>query len=290
MRLQKVVAFSGLTVELFEDLDEGPDPPEPDATSFSQVLVCSAAPPAGPHPDASPDSLPRTDESYLSVDAAAAPGLGDGGMSAGPAGRGGEAAGAGPGPGSGSERTPAEHSRRAPAGAGSGSKVGLGVGCGTPEERGVPDGSSETDGWDEDMSPFELLPGMPGSHAANTPYPEPTPTPTAPAPGLPSSPPPAAASLAWPGQSTARSALTPSPSGAGSAEAGDGRHVVICSAQGVGCSGELRLRLTWHTPAQLHPSVRADLTLDPLQVRLQAPACHRFQPFLAYALLHSSHA
>ncbi|KAK9836947.1 hypothetical protein WJX81_001853 [Elliptochloris bilobata] len=39
VRLQKQITFSGLTVELFEDLDEGPDAREPDATSFSQHLA-----------------------------------------------------------------------------------------------------------------------------------------------------------------------------------------------------------------------------------------------------------
>lgn len=48
--------------------------------------------------------------------------------------------------------------------------------------------------------------------------------------------------------------------------AGDSSHVIICSAAGVGCSGRLRLLLTWRAQSQLHPDIDADLTLDPLQV------------------------
>jgi hypothetical protein len=49
--------------------------------------------------------------------------------------------------------------------------------------------------------------------------------------------------------------------------AGDGSHVIICSAAGVGCAGRLRLLLTWRSAAQLHPDISADLALDPLQAR-----------------------
>lgn len=47
---------------------------------------------------------------------------------------------------------------------------------------------------------------------------------------------------------------------------GDSSHVIICSAAGVGCSGRLRLLLTWRAQSQLHPDIDADLTLHPLQV------------------------
>ncbi len=50
-------------------------------------------------------------------------------------------------------------------------------------------------------------------------------------------------------------------------EAGDSSHVIICSAAGVGCSGRLRLLLTWRAQSQLHPDIDADFTLDPLQAR-----------------------
>ena len=43
-------------------------------------------------------------------------------------------------------------------------------------------------------------------------------------------------------------------------------HIVICSSAGAGCCGQLQLLLTWPSTAQLHPSINADLTLDPLQV------------------------
>jgi hypothetical protein len=45
-------------------------------------------------------------------------------------------------------------------------------------------------------------------------------------------------------------------------------HIIICSANGVGCSGLLRLLLTWRSQQQLHPDINANLTLDPLQVEL----------------------
>lgn len=51
-----------------------------------------------------------------------------------------------------------------------------------------------------------------------------------------------------------------------SEEQGDSSHVIICSATGVGCSGRLRLLLTWRAQSQLHPDIEADLNLDPLQV------------------------
>ena len=50
--------------------------------------------------------------------------------------------------------------------------------------------------------------------------------------------------------------------------AAESGHVIICSTNGVGCSGQLRLLLTWRSQQQLHPDINADLTLDPLQVIL----------------------
>ena len=57
-----------------------------------------------------------------------------------------------------------------------------------------------------------------------------------------------------------------SSSGAVLGGPGDGSHVIICSAAGVGCVGRLRLLLTWRCAAQLHPDISAELALDPLQV------------------------
>lgn len=226
-------------MELFEDLDEGPVAPEPDAACFSQHLVCSAAePPPGPS-----ETLAET----LSAHGPSPP--------AEPAGGGGAAV------------TP--QARRDAGRAGPGSGSGLGSVPGAAEEPARPDGASDTDGWDEDMSPFELLPGMPGCQAAPeaTPYPNPNPT-----PGTTTGPPagrgPAAAGASPQSPAPAYPTLTLAQSGEGwSGGAGDGRHVVICSAEGVGCSGELRLALAWASAAQLHPTIRAELTLEPLQVR-----------------------
>ncbi len=55
-------------------------------------------------------------------------------------------------------------------------------------------------------------------------------------------------------------------SGGSAGGSGDGSHVIICSAAGVGCSGRLRLLLTWRCASQAHPDISADLALDPLQV------------------------
>lgn len=248
VRLQKQIAFSGLTVELFEDLDEGPDPREPDVASFSQQLVCSAgaerAPnPAGPGESAAHDA--GEDEAFDLVPRLEA--------------RAGGGAGAAAGPGIGAVSE----------------GVGLGRGAAEAADDPAPDrpeGTSETDGWDDDMSPFELLPGMPGCQAAAS---EPSSNPGLNPLHAPHPPPaPGAGSAGGQGQSPGPLGQSPAASDVGGSGAeGDGRHVVICSAEGVGCAGELRLRLTWRTHAQVHPCVHAELTLEPLQVRWLRSAC-----------------
>ena len=252
MRLQKQIAFSGLTVELFEDLDEGPDPHEPDVASFSQLLVCSAAAerasdPAGPGDEALHDV--GEDEAFALVQPPRAR-AGGGACTAG-------GAGAAARPGAGAE----------------GEGVGLAHGPAEDPARDRPDGASETDGWDDDMSPFELLPGMPGCQAvAGDPSPGPALNP------LNDQRPPPAARAGATGELGQPSGRSPVASDAGGSGAdGDGRHVVICSAEGVGCSGELRLLLTWRAPAQVHPCVHAELTLEPLQVRAPVPQACRSQ-------------
>lgn len=237
VRLQKQVTFSGLTVELFEDLDEGPDPPEPDAASFSQVLAPGAAEQPQPARAASGGAGAAAEEAH-SVVAAPAPSAAS------------------------TEPTGSERGERC-----EGAEAGLGP-C-SPDEPDAPAGSSETDGWDEDVSPFELLPGMPGCDAGN-------PGPAPPGPGCPAAPRRAQAPPPSPAQAPAS---PPRSSAAGSGDAGGARHVVICSAEGAGCAGELRVALAWRTPAQPHPTVRAELTLEPLQARagarrpLRRPCC-----------------
>ena len=248
VRLQKQIAFSGLTVELFEDLDEGPDPHEPDVASFSQQLVCSAgaerAPnPAGPGESAMHDA--EEDEAFALVPSLEA--------------RAGGSAGAAAKPGTGAMSE----------------GMGLGRSAAEAAEDPAPDrpeGTSETDGWDDDMSPFELLPGMPGCQAAAS---EPSPNPTLnPLQALQPPAAPRAGAAGEQGQPSGPLGRSPAASDVGGSGAeGDGRHVVICSAEGVGCAGELQLRLTWRTPAQVHPCVHAELTLEPLQVRPLRSAC-----------------
>ena len=46
----------------------------------------------------------------------------------------------------------------------------------------------------------------------------------------------------------------------------DRSHVIICSPAGAGCSGRLKLRLTWDSREQQHPDIGMELLLDPLQV------------------------
>lgn len=46
------------------------------------------------------------------------------------------------------------------------------------------------------------------------------------------------------------------------------RHVIICSSNGVGCSGQVAVRLTWHNLQQIHPHIAIDLDLNPLQLQL----------------------
>ncbi|KAK9805512.1 hypothetical protein WJX72_002557 [[Myrmecia] bisecta] len=47
----------------------------------------------------------------------------------------------------------------------------------------------------------------------------------------------------------------------------DTQHVIICSNDGIGCAGQLKLLLTWHGTYHLHPHISADLQLEPLQVQ-----------------------
>jgi len=243
VRLQKRVTFSGLTVELFEDLDEGPDPPEPDAASFSQLLAPGAAAPAAeqPPPTRAPGGSAAA-AAEVAHSAAAAPAASAAGAE--------QAAAIPPGPPGSKHR---ERSRDANAGLGP---------C-SPDESATPAGSSETDGWDEDISPFELLPGMPGCDAGD-------PGPNPPGPGRPAAP--RGAPAAAPPSPAPAPASPPRSSAAGSGDAGGARHVVICSAEGAGCAGELRMALAWRTPEQPHPTVHAELTLEPLQARRGAAA------------------
>ncbi len=46
------------------------------------------------------------------------------------------------------------------------------------------------------------------------------------------------------------------------------RHVIICSSNGVGCSGQVAVRLTWHNLQQVHPHIAIDLDVNPLQLQL----------------------
>ena len=44
--------------------------------------------------------------------------------------------------------------------------------------------------------------------------------------------------------------------------------MIICSSNGVGCSGQVVVRLTWHNLQQIHPHIAVDLDLNPLQLQL----------------------
>ena len=46
------------------------------------------------------------------------------------------------------------------------------------------------------------------------------------------------------------------------------RHVIICSSDGIGCSGQVAVCLTWPQPQQIHPHIAVDLDLNPLQLQL----------------------
>ena len=58
------------------------------------------------------------------------------------------------------------------------------------------------------------------------------------------------------------------------------RHLIICSHEGVGCSGTLRLNLVWQSNSQARPRAVADLMLNPLQVssRLPCLCCLALEP------------
>ena len=44
--------------------------------------------------------------------------------------------------------------------------------------------------------------------------------------------------------------------------------MIICSSNGVGCSGHVAVRLKWHNLQQIHPHIAIDLDLNPLQLQL----------------------
>ena len=46
------------------------------------------------------------------------------------------------------------------------------------------------------------------------------------------------------------------------------RHVIICSSNGLGCSGQIAINLTWQQPQQIHPHIAVHLDLNPLQLQL----------------------
>lgn len=46
------------------------------------------------------------------------------------------------------------------------------------------------------------------------------------------------------------------------------RHVIICSSNGLGCSGQIAIKLTWQQPQQIHPHIAVFLDLNPLQLQL----------------------
>ena len=44
--------------------------------------------------------------------------------------------------------------------------------------------------------------------------------------------------------------------------------MIICSCNGLGCSGQIAISLTWQRPQQLHPHILVHLDLNPLQLQL----------------------
>ena len=46
------------------------------------------------------------------------------------------------------------------------------------------------------------------------------------------------------------------------------RHVIICSSNGIGCSGQVAISLTWQQPQQIHPHISVSLNLNPFQLQL----------------------
>lgn len=48
----------------------------------------------------------------------------------------------------------------------------------------------------------------------------------------------------------------------------DCRHVIICSSNGLGCSGQIAISLTWQHSQQIHPQIAVHLDLNPLQLQL----------------------
>lgn len=48
----------------------------------------------------------------------------------------------------------------------------------------------------------------------------------------------------------------------------DCRHVIICSSNGLGCSGQIAISLTWQQPQETHPHIAVHVDLNPLQLQL----------------------
>lgn len=45
------------------------------------------------------------------------------------------------------------------------------------------------------------------------------------------------------------------------------RRVLVCGGDGSGCEGHMKLELRWQAAQQVHPHIKADLTLEPIRVR-----------------------
>ncbi|BDA50280.1 probable autophagy-related protein 2 at C-terminar half [Coccomyxa sp. Obi] len=213
MRLQKLVTFAGLTVELFEDVQEAPAAEEPDVSAFSQMLTPSAAAQHDGTSAPEPGAVPKEGDGLVG--------------------------------GSGHERgsEPARHTSTAD----------------VLDYRERLMGSWMDVGSEEPSTPL-------GQQQGSEAFTSPTPSSQTLSPQLflPSP---------FAHQAHGSFAADDDADSDGSAEeatdgTGDSSHVIICSAAGVGCSGRLRLLLTWRAQSQLHPDIDADLTLDPLQVQL----------------------
>lgn len=44
------------------------------------------------------------------------------------------------------------------------------------------------------------------------------------------------------------------------------RRVLVCGGDGSGCEGHMKLELRWQAAQQVHPHIKADLTLQPIRV------------------------
>jgi len=70
------------------------------------------------------------------------------------------------------------------------------------------------------------------------------------------------------------------------------RHVIICSSNGVGCSGQVAVRLTWHNLQQIHPHIAIDLDLNPLQLQLHPhhlPLLSKVAGYVGESSQHAQH-